>query len=101
MFFFNFTTNKAAVNLSLTKSFRIDYKRQYHEDIYIIECVAHTFNNVVNDVLNWLFSKNKDDQIISNYINRQSANLDAKDEQISRYKFFFFNFFKFLTIILF
>ena len=52
MFFFNFTTNKAAVNLSLTKSFRIDYKRQYHEDIYIIECVAHTFNNVVNDVLN-------------------------------------------------
>ena len=52
MFFFNFITNKAAANLSFAKSFRIDYKRQYHKDIYIIECVAHTFNNVVSNVLN-------------------------------------------------
>ena len=52
MFFFYFTTDKAAANLFFAKSFRIDYKRQYYEDIYIIECVTHTFNNVVSDVLN-------------------------------------------------
>ena len=77
--YFKFITDKASKNLSLAKTFRIDYKYQYDEDIYNIEYVAYTFNNVVSDILAWLFPKNRDDQMISNYINHQSNDLDAED----------------------
>ena len=62
--------NKASENLFFAKQFRIDYKYRYDIDIYNVECVAYTFNNVVENVLYWLLSTKRDDQKISNYINR-------------------------------
>ena len=53
--------DKASENLSLAKQFRIDYKYQYDIDIYNVECVAYTFNNVVEDVLHWLLPTKRDD----------------------------------------
>ena len=36
----------------------------------------------MGDVLAWLLPKNRDDQMISNYINRQSDDLDDEDIQM-------------------
>ena len=49
---FKFTTDKIDNNFSLAKQFRIDYKYQYNIDIYNVECVTYTFNNVVENIVN-------------------------------------------------
>ena len=76
-----FTTDKASSNISLAKTFQDQYYHEYFEEIYNVLCVAHTFNNVVGDVLNWLLPKNRDDQEIRNMINLNQLDLDQEDER--------------------
>ena len=51
-FLFKFIIDKAGNNLFFAKQFRLDYKYQYNINIYNVECVTYTFNNVVRDVVN-------------------------------------------------
>lgn len=68
--FNSFTHDKASSNISFLDIFKRKYKEDNNEDIYTISCVAHTLNNVVQDILKeLLFDTNTDDSIIYNTIN--------------------------------
>jgi len=54
------TTDKASENLALLRTFKKSYKEKYNTTIFSLGCIAHTFNNVVGDVLNWLLPTKKD-----------------------------------------
>jgi len=67
--FNSFTHDKASSNISFLDIFKRKYKEDNNEDIYTISCVAHTLNNVVQDILKeLLFDTNTDDSIIYNTI---------------------------------
>ncbi len=75
------------------KLFRQEYKTLHNFDIYTIECVAHTLNNVVQDILSFiLFNDKIDRMIIQNTINDE---LFDESNQISQgIKQFIINFLK-------
>lgn len=88
--------DKVGSNFVFAHQFRLDYKRQFGIDIYNVECVVYTVNNVVYDVLHWLLPTKRDDQLISNYINQQFFDLNDKTPQLNdcklfRYIFIFLN----------
>ncbi len=62
--------------------FRESYKEKYNRVIFTQNCLAHTFNNVVGDVLNWLLPTEKDRKIIADAINLHL--FDEEDEEESR-----------------
>lgn len=64
----------------MLKTFRQNYKREYNLDTYSIECVAHTFNNIVQDILSFIVFTDKDDAMISSIAN--AVNLDEIDDDI-------------------
>ncbi len=64
------------------KLFRQEYKSLYDIDIYTIECVAHTLNNVVQDILLFILYTDKIDQkLIQSTIN---DDLFENSDEISR-----------------
>jgi predicted RecB family nuclease len=58
------TSDKASRNILLLKLFRLEYKTLYNLDIYTIECVAHTLNNVVQDIVSFILYIEKIDRTI-------------------------------------
>jgi hypothetical protein len=87
------TSDKASNNLSLLKTFQKDYKEKYNQTIYNIECVAHTFNNIVQDILSFIIFSEKDDQLISSVANSTDLEEFDEDDEIeqikSKYIFFY------------
>ncbi len=76
------TTDKASENLALLRIFKKSYKEKYNTTIFSLGCIAHTFNNVVGDVLNWLLPTKKDKELVVNAIN--SEQLEEEEEEESR-----------------
>lgn len=67
------------------KTFRKEYKEKYNLDTYSIECIAHTFNNIVHDILSFILFSEKDDKIISSLLN--SENTDEFDDDVDNTNF--------------
>lgn len=63
------TSDKASENISLLKLFKNHYIENYNSDLSSLECVAHTINNIVQDILSWLLWEEKDKRLIHNTIN--------------------------------
>jgi hypothetical protein len=85
--FYKITSDKHSLNLSLLKTFRNDYKRNYDLEIYTIECIAYTLNNIVHDILSFLLYTENDDQEIRRTINSEND----EEVNVSTFsKFFFF-----------
>ncbi len=82
------TFDKHSSNLFLLRTFRNDYKRNYDLEIYIIECIAHTLNNIVHDILSFLLYTENDDQEIRRTINAENDE-DINVSTFSKFEFFF------------
>ena len=55
--------------------------------------MVHTFNNVIENILHWLLSTKRNDQKISNYINRQIFKLEDESPDLTTCELFRYIFF--------
>lgn len=58
------------------KTFQKNYKNKYNLEFYHIECIVHTLNNIIQDILKFLLFDEKDDQEI-----RTTINVDENNEE--------------------
>ncbi len=92
------TSDKHSSNLSFLKTFRNDYKRNYDLEVYIIECIAHTLNNIIHDILSFLLYTEDNDQDIRQTIN--SENIEEENIQSSSEFSIFLNFLRYINLII-
>lgn len=92
-----FITDKASANLALLKIFQRTYKKDFNIDIYNIECVAHTLNNMVFDILKSVLCSKKDNILILNTINENQIDDDINTNSQQDILFFFLLFYFYIV----